>query len=252
MQSYFIQGAISPERAPVDLNWSFKSKHVASGILCSFDVAIVCNQVAVWLEADGELSILDLKNLINYAVNNQLSALCFLVGGVYDFQLTRVVNRGLGLDYVFGVDNAVVWGWHAAENFHQNLQKIRDLQVGEHGLLIHRCLSDLTSAMRYREDAAFYCYRAIESLKHHYCSVSAVHSENESVRWKEFRDGCGFDVDQLVWLAALAKDVRHGKSSSINSDQCGDLLRTTWTIIDSYFGISNQHAGNQKKRNDVV
>jgi hypothetical protein len=237
MENYFIQGIVLPERASFDLKWSVKGTHLASGGICSADVTILCNQVAIWLNSDSEIQTLDLKHLVNYLVIDQLSAISYLVGCVYDFQITRVINRNTGVDYVYGVENQVIYGRRGQGNIEADLAKIRDLQVGEHGVLIHRCLADLMSAMRYREDTPFYCYRAIESLRHHYCLINDITTKNESEKWAKFREGGGFSREQIVWISELAKELRHGNISNVDSDQCAELLRVTWDIVDSYVGL---------------
>jgi hypothetical protein len=100
MENYFIQGLVLPERAKFELKWSVHGDHLASGESYSADVSIICNQVSIWLESNGEIQVLDLKHIVNYLVVNQLSAVSYLVGCVYDFQITRVINRGAGVDYV--------------------------------------------------------------------------------------------------------------------------------------------------------
>jgi hypothetical protein len=237
MENYFVQGIVLPERAKFELKWAVKGTHLASGEFYSADITIVCNQVAIWLESDVEIQTLDLKHLVNYIVVNQLSAVSYIVGCVFDFQVTRVINRSRGVDYVYGIENNIIYGRRSQEGFELDLAKIRDLQLGMHGMLIHRCLVDLTSAMRYREDTPFYCYRAIESLKHHYCLMNDISTRNDGERWANFRDGCGFSREQIMWVSELAKDLRHGNISTIDSEQCGELLRRTWDVVDSYLGI---------------
>ncbi|UVM48327.1 hypothetical protein LOY38_18260 [Pseudomonas sp. B21-015] len=236
MENYFLQGIVLPERARFDTEWGLKGQHLSSGVFFSVKVSIVCNQVALWLEADKELSVVDLKNFANYVVFDQLHVYSFLMGCTLDFQLTRVINKEREVDYVYGIENPVLFGRRDIAELDAPIQKIRALQVGQDGALIHRALSDLSSAMRYREDSAFYCYRAIESLKQHYCAVNGV-SENDERKWIAFRDANGFSKEQIVWFAELAKYSRHGNLSLIDAEKYEELLRKTWDVVDKYLSI---------------
>jgi hypothetical protein len=236
MENYFIQGLILPERARLDTEWSIKGQHLSSGVSFSVKVSIVCNQVALWLDTDGELSVADLKNFANYVVADQLHVFSFLIGCTYDFQLTRVINKERGVDYVYGIENPVLFGRRNVDELDASIHKIRALQVGRDGALIHRALSDLSSAMRYREDSAFYCYRAIESLKQHYCAVNAV-AGNDEQKWIAFREANDFSKEQIVWFALLARDSRHGSLSLVDAEKYEELLTKTWDVVDKYLSI---------------
>jgi hypothetical protein len=233
-----MQGIVLPERAKLDeLNWSVTGTLLGDGKVYSASVSVICNQVAIWFESELEFSVLELKHLAEYVVGNQLFALSYIIGCVFDFQVTRVINRSKGVDYVYGIENSAIFGRKDIGDLNLYLERLRARQIGINGTLIHRCLSDLSSAMRYREDTAFYCYRAIESLKQHYCAEKNILSRDDKKAWELFREGNGFSEAQLKWFAQHAMNSRHGKVSVISSEDNDDLLRRTWDVVDTYLGI---------------
>ncbi|MDZ3826349.1 hypothetical protein [Pseudomonas monsensis] len=237
MEVYFIQGVILPERADFDLSWSTKGMHLASGNVYSANVSIMYNQVAIWLESENEINADNMKHVVDYLIINQVAAVSYLAGCVYDFQVTRVINRARNIDYVVGVDTSVIFDRRNLESFDHDLGVIRRLQAGIHGTFIHRCLADLVSAMRYREDTSFYCYRAIEALRNHCAEVNGIGNEmkDRGMRWEKFREVTGVSEERIGWVAEFAKNARHGGVAMLSADEYGRLLNETWDIVSVYF-----------------
>src|SRR5471030_2282963 len=156
MEVYFIQGIVLPERSPITYEFSSKFQHVATGQLCSAKVTILLNQVAIWLDTEGEMPPADLKNLANYMVLDLLYVFSYLNGYTYDFQVTRTINRERGMDVVLGIDHPTIAARRPVIDYGVVVKKVQVHLLGEYGLFIHRCLGDLSSAMRFIEDSAFY------------------------------------------------------------------------------------------------
>jgi hypothetical protein len=235
MEAYFIQGIILPERAPLTYEYGLKFKHVASDQQCIAKVSILLNQVAVWLDVEKPLFTIDIKNIVTYLVLDVVNAVCYLTGYVYDFQVTRIFSRYGGIDEVVGIDNPVI---SKRQEFSvEKLDKIKAFLQGDSGVYINRCLSDLTAAMRYREDPAFYCYRAIESLRKHYAFSHGLWNEDKTRQWECFRDSNGFSRAQIDFVRKHATETRHGGVSTLSADEYTELLNTTWNIVDTYLKL---------------
>ena len=106
--------------------------------------------------------------------------------------------------------------------------------VGENGILINRCFSDLVSAMKHADDTAFYCYRAIESLRLH-CAVShGLKDKKPKIQWEKFREVLSLSKDKFVKITESSKLVRHGDVASITGEERADILKETWDVVTSY------------------
>lgn len=238
MEVYFIQGIVLPERSPLTYEFSVKFHHVATGQHCSAKVTILLNQVAIWLDAEGEISSPDLKNLANYVVLDLLYVFSYLNGYTYDFQVTRIINRERGVDQVIGIDHPTIAARRPPPiDYGVIIKKVQVHLLGEHGLYIHRCLGDLSSAMRFIEDSAFYCYRAIESLRKHCAAVHGISDSSKILQWEKFREVSGFSKEKIGWIAEFSKESRHGGPSILSVEENEKLLNETWDVVDSYLNV---------------
>jgi hypothetical protein len=237
METYFIQGIVLPERSPITYEFSSKFQHVATGQRCSAKVSILLNQVAVWLDTEEEMSFADLKNLSNYMVLNLLYVFSFLNGYTYDFQVTRAINRERNADVVFGIDHPVIAARRPVIDYPVVVKKVQAHLLGDQGVFIHRCLGDLSAAMRFIEDSAFYCYRAIESLRKHCAAIHGITDASKTVQWEKFREVSGFSKEKIGWIAEASKESRHGGTSILSIEENEKLLNETWDIVDSYLKV---------------
>jgi len=104
MEQYLFTGTILPERAQLSLQFALGFEHLTSGQPAQAKVSVVFNQLAVWVDSESEWNILDLRNVVQNVVQSELALVGYLRGYAYDLELTRVLNQGRGIDYVFGID----------------------------------------------------------------------------------------------------------------------------------------------------
>src|SRR5437764_3406318 len=117
----------------------------------------------------------------------------YLKGYAYDFEITRVVHQGRKIDYVFGIDVPCIAERGKVVDLQDALSKLRGKTVGPNGLYLHRCFSDLVSSMKHADDTGFYCYRAIESLRHHCAAVHGLAAADKPIQCAKFREVSGCD-----------------------------------------------------------
>jgi hypothetical protein len=88
--------------------------------------------------------------------------------------------------------------------------------------------------MKHADDTGFYCYRAIESLRHHCAANHSLTERDKSTQWQKFREVAGCE-EQLVRDIKLAADpLRHGEAVGISSQDRAALFTKTWSIVDGY------------------
>lgn len=234
MQPYILQGIVLPERAQLSLQFSLAFRHLASGISATARVSILLNQVIVWVETDHDWNVFDLRNVVANIVQGHLQMVGYLKGFAYDFELTRVLNSERAIDYVFGIDIPCLAERGKDIDLPVALARLRDKTIGPNGIYLNRCFSDLTSAMKHADDTGFYCYRAIESLRHHCAAINGLATESKLRQWEKFREVAGCDEQTLREIKAAADPLRHGQVVGSTSADRERLFTLTWNAVDGY------------------
>jgi hypothetical protein len=234
MEPYLFSGVVLPERAQLSLSFSIGFSHVTSGITGEAKVSIVLNQVAVWVDSEHAWDIHDLRNVVKNIVQTHLAMVGYLKGYAYDFEVTRVLNQSRGIDYVFGIDIPCLAERGRSVDLQDALAKLGAKTVGANGLFLHRCFSDLVSAMKHADDTGFYCYRALESLRHHCAALHGQSNADKSRQWEKFREIAGCTEDTLRAIKGAADPLRHGQPAGTTSDDRAKLFTTTWEVVDAY------------------
>jgi len=124
-----------------------------------------------------------------------------------------------------------------AEQVLDDLNRIVSKTVGANGLYLQRCFKDLLSAMKDVDDTGFYCYRAIESLRHHCAAIHGLTAADKPHQWEKFREVSGAKKETLLAIKTAADPLRHGDmGASITLDRA-ELLKTTWDVVDGYLDV---------------
>jgi hypothetical protein len=157
-----------------------------------------------------------------------------LTGHAYDIEVTRVLNKVRNIDYVFGVEIPCISELRVLEDLSQKLNSINSICYGTAGILINRCFGDLVSAMKNADDTAFYCYRAIESLRHHCASLNGLTNSKKEIQWSKFREVAKCEKQAIMDIKAAADPLRHGGITPVSSEDRAALFRKTWSIVEGY------------------
>jgi hypothetical protein len=190
------------------------------------------NQAAIWIESGHNWNIFDLRNVVKNIVHTQLAMVSFLKGFAYDFEITRVLNRDRAIDYVFGIDIPVLAERGREVDLDEALKALRAHTAGPLGVFVHRCLADL--AMKNADNTGFYCYRGIESLRHHCAARHGISNSGKSTQWHKFREVSGASEETLLAIKNAADPLRHGEATGVTSADRADLFTKTWDIVDGY------------------
>jgi hypothetical protein len=233
MEPYLFHGKVLPERANISLGFSVKFGHISSGINAEAQVSIVFNQVAVWVTSDHLWDIFDLRNVVKNIVYGHLAMIGYLKGYAYDIEITRALSRERGIDYVFGIDIPCIANRNQEIDLNEALLQLREKTTGEHGVFLHRCFDDLMSAMKHADDTGFYCYRAIESLRHHCAARSGLRGATKAQQWQAFRNLSGAEEHAIRLIKTAADPLRHGEPGSEVIDRA-ELFINTWGVVDAY------------------
>lgn len=234
MEPYLFFGVVLPERAQLTLQFSVGFSLIASGIEGTAKVSTILNQVAVTVESEHNWDIFDLRNVVKNIVQNHLAMIGYLKGYAYDFEITRVLNRGREIDYVFGIDIPCLAERNKKIDLEAALANLREKTAGQNGMFLNRCFSDLAASMKHADDTAFYCYRAIESLRHHCASEHSLSDASKATQWEKFRQVSGCSEEVLRQIKVAADPLRHGDAAGGSSDDRAKLFMATWGVVDGY------------------
>ena len=234
MDPYLFEGVVHPERAPITLKLSLGFTHLTSFTEATASVSIVLNQVAVWVDSKVEWDIFDLRNVAKSILQNELAIVGYLKGYAYEVEIRRVLNRGLGIDYVFGIDIPCIAERNKDIDLDKEILRIREKTHGIEGLYLHRCFTDLVTAMKNADDTGFYCYRAIESLRQHCILKYKIDPEKKAEQWQKVRELAKCDEATLREIKTAADPLRHGDVLNITSSDRANLFMKTWDVVDGY------------------
>lgn len=234
MEPYLFYGKILPERAQISLSFSLGFSHFTSGDTGKAEVSIILNQLSVTVHTEKEWDIFDLRNVVRHIIQTHLAMTGYLKGYAYDLEITRVVSSALGIDQVFGIDVPIIAKPRESINLASELEKLKVKIIGRNGIFLNRCFNDLVSAIQNADDTGFYCYRAVEALRHHCANVHDISGKNNNAQWEKLREISGVDESTIRTLENSAQSIRHGGVSGLTDHDRGNLLKITWEIVDAY------------------
>jgi hypothetical protein len=232
MSEFIFQGLVLPARAVCTTGFQGTLSYNDAEI--AFHASIISNEITIFLETDALIDLWTLRNLAKELIVNRLAMVAYLKGLAYDVEITRVISRDLGVDYVFGIDISVIADRHPDIDVDSRIDQLSALTSGDIGALIRRCFNDLVSAMKNPEDCGFYCFRAIESLRVHCALRHDLDDQKDAVQWDKFRLVSSISREMFAPIERSAKLTRHGRPISVTSEQRVELFRVTFAIVDAY------------------
>lgn len=240
--TYHFTGTVHPSRTGINFHTNFISPDGQLKIFVSVKYANISAVVYTDLhftdrcDADS-LSIFDLKNDLRDLISQSASIFGYLLGRYYDVEITRAINPEIGLDIVFGIaipclENRIDEGKvdHALKNITLKLNE-------QFGHLLRRAFDDLASSMKHPIDTAFYCYRAIETLRLHSAYRNNLENRPKIEQWIKFREESSISKEDIDEIKLLADPIRHGEIRPITDIERKALFLTTWDIVDKYLAI---------------
>lgn len=243
MNIYHLQGAIHPKRAQIqDHSLKARVAHISSGNKATVRARIIMNELSICVETPDEWDIFDLRNVILYLIQTEFALIGFLSGIYYTVEIVRILCEALKIDYVYGVGIDCIANRERELTFQVAFAQLKQLCVGENGLYFQRCMNDLLLAMKQPEDTAFFCYRAIESLKNHAIKTKGEPIKNPSAQWEYFRNAAGCTREEIEFIKREADRLRHSSDLFSKGEDRAALFTKTWNIVEGYIkGLSIQH-----------
>ena len=228
MKRLLFTGVVHPERAWLTLPKIDFPAVARGGIdIGSVSVSIVNSQIVVLIDVDNDdLDLLTIKNGIAHLVERFVGVFDYLNGYCHSIDIAQCVLPS-GEVVVFGVEHQVVSGRFAFSG--DEYVGILNLTSGEEGLFIQQSISDLSKAIKYPVDTAFYCFRAIETLKQYFKKNC---SEKEA--WKMLSRYVGKDREYSSVIRRFADNGRHGVHEDISGAERDEIIQKAFEIVDTF------------------
>jgi hypothetical protein len=95
-------------------------------------------------------------------------------------------------------------------------------------------LADVRQAQRLDDDAAFNCYRAIESLRQAFVLPEESEKTDKAKSWDRLRSALGVTTEQIGEIAVAAKARRHGGDDATEVAKRLEYVQVTRAMILRY------------------
>jgi hypothetical protein len=239
MARLYFSGLVLPERAPLSVSDVHSQIHLGGGThQVTIALNIWLNQITASVDSSSEMDLLTLRNLVKREAEFVSDVAGFLMGHAYDVEITKAFGPELAPTQVFGVDIGVLAERAKGRDLGKLVNAIFPLCFGEDAIYLRRCLTDLSFAMKRLDDTPFYCYRALESLRHSFGSTLA-----EGQQWAAMAKAVGSSKDAMEPLRSRAFPARHGVSNPIADEERQKLFLYTWDIVEKYIDFRLAQVG---------
>jgi hypothetical protein len=228
--TYHFVGNLIPERAQLPF-YQTGARVTCDLFRGRIMTTIDCSQIAVLLETES--AVADLPSLRNYVmdvVRLDVSALGFVHGCGYDFELSQVFDPVQRVWVLFGVSEPSLNNRYPDRD--QELRRLLFASSGPRSTYLRLCLADLNSAIRRPGDTAFFCYRAIESLKQFFADLEGEH--DRSKQWELLRKRLDLREDELSRVKKLADVRRHGNTTALSYGDRSAAIALGWRCVDRF------------------
>ncbi|MEZ2419405.1 hypothetical protein [Luteibacter sp. RCC_6_2] len=250
-EPYVLLGTAHPERALLNIpEFSFRGADSLSEAPIVMLASVINGRIVVHLYTDAPRDLEHLKQYAWGAIDGQVAIASFLCGYAFTIEITQAFHVGQGINYVYAAPGDGR-GIELSAGRPDIFGHIRNMATGRLGAFITRCLSDLSMALQHPSDAAFYCYRAIESLNQHSIENSGMAGKSEGRQWEEFRRQAGCTKDDLMKIKDDADPVRHGNHLKAGAMTRETVMDMTRKVVTTYLGIASDQSPAHEAGTDV-
>lgn len=107
-------------------------------------------------------------------------------------------------------------------------------------------LADVRQAQRLDDDAAFYCYRAIEGLRQLFVRAGESETNDKAKSWERLRVALNVTVEEIGNIAEAAKARRHGGNDASEADARLKFVLLTRELVRRYVNqLPEPHADTE-------
>jgi hypothetical protein len=232
MPTYIIKGQVLPIRAVLSIGpWPLTTTTLAGTDTTEWHINIVLNEITIYCKSASVRDIYDLRNISLNVMNTMVSQVGYFFGLGYNVAINQILCEEIGCDVVFGIGIPALAERYDKEKIFEFLNRVSSIK-GQESRFVHRCFVELQLAISHPIDTPFYCYRAIECLRH-FCGLRYSLTE-ESAQWKKLVELTGKDRSHIADTKLFSNHARHGDHRDFTSDQRADFFKSTWNVVDAF------------------
>jgi hypothetical protein len=255
MANWLVTGRIIPERKTFghDRLPPLYIKEHDHGVDARVTIGVIDNQLVATIVGDmGNQSNVALKDIIAEAEQTVLNAVAFTSGAVFDVDVIGVIREG-------GNAPPESMHFHYMDNTHDvisrrnscfSVPQIWRLCQGDDGIFLRMCLNDLKMALKYKGDGPLYCYRAVETIRHHigirHCVIDH-RRDDRNLQWQILRTELGIAEEKLREIEKLSVPIRHGKTKNFTGAEWRNIITITWDVTEAYMKLLDQISKGQRR-----
>ena len=246
--TYTFSGRVHPERAYVTLETiprcTIETKFADAALV--LDAHIVINNAQILIVANCQQRIEDLETLriiIESVAQGAVDSFGYIEGRGYDVEISSVIASTGEQWTVFGVEIAAIQAskgdrpvsFGELYTLLTTRDQSQDETVSFRLMQLRIALGDLREAVRSPKLTAFFCYRAIESLRQ--CYLGPDERDDEAERrdsWKRMRNELRIDRSWISQIQEASTVERHGGHKEMSGEQRVDLMLHTWKVVDRF------------------
>ena len=246
--TYTFSGRVHPERAYVTLGpipgCRIETRLVDA--VLAIDAHILINNAQILVVAICQEKIEDLetlRNTVESAVRGTVDAFGYTEGRGYDVEISSAISSTGEQWAVFGVEVAAIQSTKGERpvSFSElyalltNPTQSQDESASFRLMQLRIALGDLREAIRSPNLTAFFCYRAIESLRQ--CYLDPEQRDNEAARrdsWQRMSNELSISKSWISQIQEASTLERHGSLKAMTGKQRVDLMSHTWKVVDRF------------------
>ena len=246
--TYTFSGRVHPERTYVTLGPIPRctiETRLADAVLV-LDAHIVINNAQILVVANCHQKIEDLetlRNVIESVVQGAVDAFGYTEGRGYDVEITSVITSTGEQWTVFGVEIAAIQAskgdrpvtFGELYTLLTTPDQSQDETVSFGLMQLRIALGDLREAVRSPNLTAFFCYRAIETLRQ--CYLDPDKRDDEADRrdsWQRMGNELRIDRSWIGQIQEASILERHGSHKAMSGEQRVGLMLHTWKVVDRF------------------
>lgn len=220
---YVFLGRVLPERVNVTLP-SLRLKGTLAPDDKPFEANLNISVSTITVHVYTNTSdIATLRNIITQQVSDIVATFGFGKNCAYRVEISALSDTNSLLVFPVTYDEDTL------ENATAFLDKVINLsQVHSSAVRwLFRAMSDYRDAVLTAQDTAFYCQRAIESLRHQFPG-------NKSSQWETLRKSLNIDASYFIWIKSHGDAQRHGEVPFMSGEERKSSLQVTRTVIQRF------------------
>lgn len=241
MYTYIFSGVIHPQRVnfSLDTKLSFVLKHSDFGINGQTTLEFRNSRFTAIFDSEidytesGACNLETLKNFVEQNIRLVVDIYCYVKSYSYDVGITKVQCKELDIDYTFSVRGE--WNINKSkQETNEEFTKIFKLFDRPERVFLKDVLADFRRSIKYPDMTAFFCFRAIETIRKFCFEDDRTVNEKKRIKqaWENLRSRLCIPRHDFERIEGFAFRNRHGVYPVISYKEREKIMNFTRELIN--------------------